>query len=136
MDIFLQLKNNPESVPDFSEQRLQVKIISNQTFPEALFVEAEALLIGDRSGMDEELAADYRTLGITHLFAISGLHVGFLHFMFRGVLLRECLCEGKPSNYVVDGFVAGIRGFGGRGTLCMACGFSNGSWSCWPLLEG
>lgn len=57
-------------------------------FPESLAVEAQALLLGDRSGMDAELARIQRTLGITHLFAISGLHVGIVTGMIYFILLR------------------------------------------------
>ncbi|WP_254178005.1 MULTISPECIES: DNA internalization-related competence protein ComEC/Rec2 [unclassified Planococcus (in: firmicutes)] len=58
------------------------------SFPESLTVEAQALLLGDRSGMDAEQARIQRTLGITHLFAISGLHVGIVTGMIYFVLLR------------------------------------------------
>ncbi len=69
-------------------QRQKVKTHIQNTFPESLIAEAEALLIGDRSEMTEEDATVYRRLGITHLFAISGLHVGLLTFMLRELLLR------------------------------------------------
>lgn len=69
-------------------QRKKVKAHITNTFPKSLVSEAEALLIGDRSGMSEETAAAYRKLGITHLFAISGLHVGLLTFIVRECLLR------------------------------------------------
>ena len=71
-----------------SDQRWKIKKHITQTFPKELQVEAEALLIGDRSGMDDDIASTYQTLGITHLFAISGLHVGLLTFLVRGLLIR------------------------------------------------
>ena len=68
--------------------RQTIKKHIQNTFPKSLITEAEALLIGDQSGMSEEEGAIFRRLGITHLFAISGLHVGLLTFMLRELLLR------------------------------------------------
>ncbi|PIC78507.1 DNA internalization-related competence protein ComEC/Rec2 [Sporosarcina sp. P19] len=71
-----------------SHYRSAIKQHIHDQFPPSLVTEAEALLIGDRSGMDRILQKEYQTLGITHLFAISGLHVGLLTFFIRAILLR------------------------------------------------
>ncbi|MFJ7665914.1 DNA internalization-related competence protein ComEC/Rec2 [Lysinibacillus sp. NPDC097195] len=58
------------------------------TFPPSLVAEAQALLIGLRDHVDEELQRAYQKLGITHLFAISGLHVAIVSWLFHESLLR------------------------------------------------
>ena len=37
-----------------------------------------ALLIGQTEEMDDELLTSYRSSGVAHIFAVSGLHIGFL----------------------------------------------------------
>lgn len=69
-------------------QRFNVARHIEATFPKSLQAEAQALLIGLRDDVDEELTRAYQILGITHLFAISGLHVGLMTAILYYVLLR------------------------------------------------
>ncbi len=41
-----------------------------------------ALVLGDTSHIDRELLTKYRMAGIAHIFAVSGLHIGFFCAMF------------------------------------------------------
>lgn len=68
--------------------RFHLKQHIEQTFPKSLAPEAQALLIGLQENVDEELNRAYQKLGITHLFAISGLHVALLSMLFFQLLLR------------------------------------------------
>ena len=47
-----------------------------------------ALLTGDRSGLSSELKRDFRTLGISHLLAVSGMHLSILFALFEFILLH------------------------------------------------
>ncbi len=49
-----------------------------------------ALIFADQSFMNEEIVESYRINGISHLFAISGMHVGLLC-----LFLRKLLCKIK-----------------------------------------
>ncbi len=54
-----------------------------------------ALLLADKSGIDSEVKEGFSTLGISHLFAVSGLHLsilmGMLAFLFEKLELRKPL---------------------------------------------
>lgn len=71
-----------------AEQRKAVQSHIQKTFPESLATEAEALLIGEQENMEAEERQVYQTLGITHLFAISGLHVAILAGIMYFLLIR------------------------------------------------
>lgn len=71
-----------------AERRYSIEKHIERTFPKSLVVEAQALLIGEKDQMDDELQRAYQKLGITHLFAISGLHVALMSWLFFEGLLR------------------------------------------------
>ncbi|MHC8517112.1 DNA internalization-related competence protein ComEC/Rec2 [Sporosarcina sp. ITBMC105] len=87
-DMLVEVRYANGLYSSLSAHRWSVQQHIERLFPVDLQTEAKALLIGDRSGMSDELAATYRTLGITHLFAISGLHVGLLTYLIRVLLIR------------------------------------------------
>ncbi len=47
---------------------------------------AEALLLGYRGNLDPELYQAYANVGVVHLIAISGLHVGLIYLILIGLL--------------------------------------------------
>lgn len=70
------------------QQRVKLEQHIDKTFPKALQAEAKALLIGQQDDVEAVDTRAYQKLGITHLFAISGLHVALMSLLFQQVLLR------------------------------------------------
>ena len=82
-------KEEKKSIRSFlAKQRHFMKKHIETTFPKSLVAEAQALLIGLQDHVDQELQRAYQKLGITHLFAISGLHVALVSWLFFEGLLR------------------------------------------------
>lgn len=69
-------------------QRFKMKKHIQHCFPISLQAEAEALLIGSREQMPSDMQNAYQTLGITHLFAISGLHVALIVWLLYETIIR------------------------------------------------
>jgi competence protein ComEC len=57
-------------------------------FPPETVGMTQALVFGETGRISEEMMNAYRSLGIVHLLAISGLHVGLISGMFYFILLR------------------------------------------------
>lgn len=75
-------------VTTLAHYRFQLKQHIERTFPSSIAAEAQALLIGLQENVDEDLQKAYQTLGITHIFAISGLHIALVAWIFVEGLLR------------------------------------------------
>ena len=67
----------------FEQVRLFIKNSLRAGLGEKEFPVGLALLTGDSSFMDNDLISAYRYAGVAHIFAVSGLHIGFL----AGVLI-------------------------------------------------
>lgn len=55
------------------------------------------MIIGDKSLLDKETFSDYRQNGVTHLFAISGMHIG----LFVAFLLKLFKKVGEKRRYLI-----------------------------------
>ncbi len=91
-----------EEIPtEFFPQKLRMAILQriDMLFPQDAAAFAKALILGDRSGIDYETNTAFKVGGISHIVAVSGLHVSILFslaalfFGKRKVLL---FCLGIP----------------------------------------
>ena len=95
-----------------AKQRFQLNKHIEASFPPSLRAEAQSLLIGLQDNVDDELQRAYQKLGITHLFAISGLHVALVSWLFFEGLLRVGVRKEMATIVLliilpVYGFIAG-----------------------------
>ncbi|MGO4887252.1 DNA internalization-related competence protein ComEC/Rec2 [Anaerobacillus sp. MEB173] len=74
-----------DQLQKFRQQGLQ-KIEEN--YPESIIGIVSALAYGERRDIDSELLSAYQSLGIIHLLAVSGLHVGLIVTSLFFLLIR------------------------------------------------
>ncbi len=68
-----------ESSPNiFQKINIFIKNTLNSGLDKEEFSIAYALLTGDSNLIDEEVLLDFRSAGVAHVFAVSGLHIGFI----------------------------------------------------------
>jgi competence protein ComEC len=70
-------------------------------FPEQTAPLAIALVFGDRNFIDEDTIASYQKIGIIHLLAISGLHVGMLAGIFFLAGIRAGITREKMTGILL-----------------------------------
>jgi competence protein ComEC len=73
-------------------------------FPAELIGVAQALLFGEKNNIEENTYEAYQSLGVVHLLAISGLHVGMLTSMIYYLLLRVGITK-ELSQWLLVGFL-------------------------------
>lgn len=88
VESFRYIRNQTTFTTVLSEHRFKINKQIENYFPKSLVSEAKALLIGDQQDVDPQQQRAYQKLGITHLFAISGLHVALVSILFQQLLLR------------------------------------------------
>ena len=62
------------------------------------------MLLGDTGAMDKETVENFRSTGIAHLLAVSGLHVTLLTLALRE-FLRRLRISPAPSSWILIGFI-------------------------------
>lgn len=106
------------SVTDYSPNLLmKVRIFINSSLKKGLSKEsysvANAMLLGDSSEISTETLYSYRSAGVAHIFAVSGLHIGFVATAL-GFLLKR-LKTNRLLNFIVITvacfFYSGVCGF-------------------------
>ena len=78
-------------------------------------VVAAALLTGDKSGFSDSFSADVKTCGMSHIFAVSGLHISIV-CMTVVTFLRRLRLGRKPTALIGMAIVvlmAAVAGFSG-----------------------
>lgn len=95
----LPTKNNPLGMlQNFRQKGIQ---FINENFPEELKGIAAALIYGHRHFIEENVLDAYQSLGVVHLLAVSGLHVGFIVSALYYIFLRIGLTKERVYELLI-----------------------------------
>ena len=98
---------------NLSSLRRKAVVWIKRNFPDPMRNYMTGLLLGHLDTDFEEMNELYSSLGIIHLFALSGMQVGFFMDAFKKLLLRLGLTQEKFKwlTYPFSLFYAGLTGF-------------------------
>ena len=98
---------------NLSSLRRKAVVWIKRSFPDPMRNYMTGLLLGHLDTDFEEMNELYSSLGIIHLFALSGMQVGFFMDAFKKLLLRLGLTQEKFKwlTYPFSLFYAGLTGF-------------------------
>lgn len=86
---------------DAIRKHINTKLQNYNFKPDELAI-INALLLGQRKGLSEDIYTDYKNAGSIHILAVSGLHVGiillFLNFIFKPV---EYIKHGRVYKIII-----------------------------------
>lgn len=114
----------PWSIPAlcFTARRACAEILSRgigEQSTAALLV--NALLLGYRSDLSDELRNMFATTGTLHVFAISGLHVCIMAVMLNGLLIIFGISRERWFYLLLPALILYTLGTGGRASAVRAC---------------
>ena len=67
----------------------------------------KAFILGDKNDIDSDIYNNFQKIGITHLFALSGMHVGLL----SGIIVKLLKKFNDKSKYLIISIILIIYGF-------------------------
>ncbi|HFR3838245.1 TPA: DNA internalization-related competence protein ComEC/Rec2 [Streptococcus suis] len=96
-----------------SSWRRQALVYVKTNFPAPMYHYMTGLLFGDLDSEFDQMSDLYSSLGIIHLFALSGMQVGFFIDKFRWILLRLGLTKEAVDKLQIPFSIvyAGLTGF-------------------------
>lgn len=90
--------------------RQTLRQIIEDSFPADTFVFANALLLGDKKGIDYQTNTAFKISGISHIIAVSGLHVSILFSLVYNLTARRRFLAALIGIPTVVAFMA-VAGF-------------------------
>ena len=93
--------------------RIGIKTILKENLSEDGYAFTSSLLLGEAGGMSRDVTENFRAAGVSHVFAVSGLHIGFLAALLSFLFDKLRIKRLKNALLVLlfTALYAGICGF-------------------------